>query len=133
RKKMRDSLGIETLEIGHTMDTALKIRGVLGQNGIVAMLLDRHLGRDRVDVTMFGRTTGFLRTPAMIALLAGTPKLPCFLERREDDRFVGLCGDPLWVDASLPPDQAVQRATQAFATQLEARIALRPHLWYQFY
>src|SRR6266853_530245 len=55
RRRMRESLGIETLQIGQMLETALQIRRLLAANGIVAMLLDRPIGRDRVDVTFFGR------------------------------------------------------------------------------
>ena len=57
------------------LETGLRIRGILAANGLVAMLLDRELGKDRVDVTFFGRPTWFLRTPAMIASLSGAPML----------------------------------------------------------
>jgi lauroyl/myristoyl acyltransferase len=133
RRCMRESLGIETLEIGQTLETALQIRRLLAANGLVAMLIDRPVGRDRVDVTFFGRRTGFLRTPAMIAYLSGAPLLPAFMIRQADGRFDGTFGDPIAVDASQPTERAVQTATQAFATQLEGQIRKGPHLWYQFY
>jgi KDO2-lipid IV(A) lauroyltransferase len=133
RRRMRDSLGIDTLEIGRMLDTALHIRRLLAANGVVAMLLDRHLGRDRVDVDFFGRRSGFLRTPAMIGYLSGAPLLPSFLIRQADGRFAGVCGDPIRVNTALPPEEAVHAATQAFATELERRIRKHPHLWYQFY
>jgi lauroyl/myristoyl acyltransferase len=133
RRRMRDSLGIETLEIGQALETALKIRRVLAANGLVAMLLDRHLGRDRVDVTFFGRRTGFLRTPAMIAYLSGAPLLPSFMIRQLDGRFLGVCGSPIHVDTSASPEESVRTATQAFAAELEGRIREHPNLWYQFY
>jgi KDO2-lipid IV(A) lauroyltransferase len=97
------------------------------------MLLDRHLGRDRVDVTFFGRTTGFLRTPAMIGYMSGAPLLPAFMIRQADGRFLGAFGDPIVVDSTKPTQAAVQEATQAFATQLERHIRAQPQLWYQFY
>jgi KDO2-lipid IV(A) lauroyltransferase len=133
RRQMRDSLGIETIEIGRMLDTALQIRRALNANGVVAMLLDRHLGRDRVEVEFFGRRTPFLRTPAMIGYLAAAPLLPSFMIRLEDGRFTGVCGAPIRVDTSLPPEESVRRATQAFAGELERRIRAFPHLWYQFY
>jgi len=133
RQRMRESLGIETLEIGQMLETALHIRRLLSANGIVAMLLDRHLGRDRIDVTFFGRPAGFLRTPAMIGYLSGAPLLPAFMIRQSDDRFVGALGDPIVVDSTKPTGDAVREATQAFAIQLEARIRAQPQLWYQFY
>jgi KDO2-lipid IV(A) lauroyltransferase len=133
RRRMRESLGIETLEIGQMLETALQIRRLLADNSIVAMLLDRYLGRDRIDVTFFGRPTGFLRTPAMIGYLTGAPLLPAFMIRQADDRFVGALGDPIMVDSTRLTEDAVRAATQAFATQLEDQIRTNPQLWYQFY
>ncbi|PYR14041.1 MAG: hypothetical protein DMG00_05050 [Acidobacteria bacterium] len=133
RRRMRDSFGIETLEIGQMLETALRIRGLLSANRIVAMLLDRHIGRDCVEVTFFGRSTAFLRTPAMIGYLSGAPLLPAFMIRRPDGRFDGLFGEPIRVDASQSTEKAVHAATQTFARQLEHHIRERPHLWYQFY
>jgi lauroyl/myristoyl acyltransferase len=133
RRRMRESLGIETLEIGQMLETALTIRRLLAANGIVAMLVDRHLGRDRIDVTFFGRPAGFLRTPAMIGYLSGAPLLPAFMIRQADHRFVGALGDPIVVDTTIPTEEAVRTATQAFADQLEDRIRANPQLWYQFY
>jgi KDO2-lipid IV(A) lauroyltransferase len=133
RQRMRESLGIETIEIGQMLDTALQIRRILSSNGIVAMLIDRHLGRDRVEVTFFGRPTQFLRSPAMIASLSGAPMLPSYMLRQADGRFIGVCGDAVRVDPTLPIEEAVRVATQNLATQLEGRIRANPHLWYQFY
>ena len=133
RRRLRESLGIETIEIGQSLDTALQIRRILGGNGIVAMLIDRCLGRDRVEVSFFERPTWFLRTPAMIARLSGAPMLPSYMLRQPDGRFIGACGDPIRVDPSLPTDESVRAATQRLATQLERRIRAAPHLWYQFY
>jgi len=133
RRRMRDALGIETLEIGHMLETALQIRRVLSSNTIVAMLLDRHLGRDRVDVEFFGRPTAFLRTPAMIGYLSGAPLLPAFMIRQRDGRFLGSLGEPIFVDPTRPTDVSVCDATQRFADQLQQQISANPHLWYQFY
>lgn len=133
RRRMRESFGIETIEIGRMLDTALQIRGVLTANGIVAMLLDRHLGRDQVEVTFFGRQTKFLRSPAMIAYLSGAPLLPSFVIRQPDGRFAAVCGVPIRPDTTLATEDSVRQMTQAFASALEDRIRQHPHLWYQFY
>jgi lauroyl/myristoyl acyltransferase len=133
RRQMRDSLGIQTIEIGRMLETALQIRRALAANGVVAMLLDRHLGRDRVEVEFFGRRRSFLRSPAMIGYLSGAPLLPSFMIRQTDGRFLGVCGAPIRVDTTLPPEESIRHATQAFAVELEGRIRAYPHLWYQFY
>ncbi len=133
RRRMRRSLGVETLEIGQMLDTALRVRKQLASNGVVAMLLERHLGRDRVDVQFFGRQAGFLRSPAMIAYMSGAPLVPAYMLRQADNRFEGSIGEPIIVDTTRPVDEAVKVATQAFASQLEVRIRANPQLWYQFY
>ena len=48
RREIRDRLGVDTIEVRKSLDTALQIRRRLADNRIVAMLMDRHLGRDRV-------------------------------------------------------------------------------------
>jgi KDO2-lipid IV(A) lauroyltransferase len=133
RRDIRDALGVETLEVRQSLDTALQIRKRLSDNGIVALLMDRHLGRDRVQVDFFGRPTWFLRTPAVMALMTGAPLVPCFIERIGDARFQVSNSEPIYVTREVGRDNAIQWATQKFANQLEARIRRQPHYWYHFY
>jgi lauroyl/myristoyl acyltransferase len=133
RRRIREKFGIKSIDIGHMLETALFLRRVLAANTVVAMLLDRHFGRDRLDVTFFGRPAPFLRSPAVIARMSGAPLLPASMIRQPDGRFVGWFGTPVFVDASRPGDEPLQRATQAVAAQLETQIRMNPHLWYQFY
>jgi lauroyl/myristoyl acyltransferase len=133
RRRIRDSLGVETLEVRRSLDTALQIRKRLSENRVVAMLMDRHLGRDRVQVQFFGRPAWFLRTPALMAYLSGAPLVPCFIERMHDTIFSVTNTEPIYVDARASRDEAIQRATQRFADQLEHRIRQQPQYWYHFY
>jgi len=133
RRRLRESFDIETIEIGRVLETALQIRRFLAANTVVAMLVDRHLGRDQVEVTFFGRPTLFSKSPAMIACLSGAPLLPSFVIRQPDGRFAAVCATPIRPDPALAPDESVRQMTQAFAAELEARIRAHPHLWYQFY
>ena len=133
RRRMRESWGIESVEIGHSLETALRLRRILASNGLVAMLIDRHVGRDRIDVNFFGRRTFFLRTPALIASLSGAPLVPASMIRQPDGRFVGWLGEPVLVEPGPDGEQSQRRATQAIATQLEQQISQYPQLWYQFY
>ena len=84
RREIRDRLGVDTIEVRQSLDTALQIRRRLADNRIVAMLMDRHLGRDRVQVTLLGRPAWFLRTPALMGYLTGAPLMPCFIERTDE-------------------------------------------------
>ena len=69
RRRMRESLGIETLEIGQMLETALQIRRLLAANGLVAMLLDRHIGPR-------SRRRDVLRTADRLSADAGDDRLP---------------------------------------------------------
>lgn len=133
RRGIRDNLGVETMEVRRSLDTALQLRRRLADNRVVAMLMDRHLGRDRVQVNFLGRPTWFLRTPALMAYLSGAPLVPCFIERIDDTHFGISNTDPIYVEAGADRDEAIQRATQLFADQLEERIRRQPQYWYHFY
>jgi KDO2-lipid IV(A) lauroyltransferase len=133
RRDIREQMGIDTLEVRQTLETALQIRRLLGENRFVAMLIDRHLGRDRVPVTFFGRRTWFLQTPALLGYLTGAPLVACFLERDRPGHFQTRAVGPIIVDRSLPRTEAVQQATQQIATAIEERVRANPHSWYHFY
>ena len=133
RNETRAAMGVETLEVRQSPVTALQIRRTLAQNRVVALLVDRHVGRDRVEVTFFGRRVWFLHTPALLGYLTGAPLLPCFLERIGPASFTTIALEPIYVDRSCPRELAIQEATQRVATGLESRIRLKPHLWYHFY
>jgi KDO2-lipid IV(A) lauroyltransferase len=133
RQEIRARMGIETLEVRQSLDTALQIRRLLAENRFVAMLIDRAIGRDRVPVTMFGRQTWFLQTPAVLAYMTGAPLVPCFIERVGPGRFTTLAHPPIAVDRRLPREEAVQKATQQVAATIEARVRANPDAWYQFY
>jgi lauroyl/myristoyl acyltransferase len=133
RKQIRDALGVETIEVRQSLDTPLQIRRQLQHNRVVAILMDRHLGKDRVAVTLLGRPAWFLRTPALMGYLSGAPLMPCFVARVEGGRFKVHVGEPIYVRTDLPRDEATQVAAQQFADILTERIREHPEYWYQFY
>jgi lauroyl/myristoyl acyltransferase len=133
RLEIRDQIGAETIEVRQSLDTALQIRRCLGENRVVAMLVDRHYGRDRVPVTLFGRRAWFLRTPFVMGHVTGAPVLPCSVERRGPGRFAIHPGAPIYLDTNVPRDEAIARAAQLVADGLEHRIREHPEFWYQFY
>jgi KDO2-lipid IV(A) lauroyltransferase len=133
RLTIREALGAETIEVRQALDTALQIRRCLTENRIVAILVDRHLGKDRVPVTLLGRPAWLLRTPLLMAYLSGAPLLPCAIERIGPGRFKARPGRPIYVSRDLPRDEAVQAAAQDVASDLESRIREHPEYWYHFY
>jgi KDO2-lipid IV(A) lauroyltransferase len=133
RRDMRASLGVELLEVRESIDTPLQIRRRLAENRIVAMLLDRHLGRDHIAVDFCGREAHFLKTPSLLSYLSGAPMLPAWIVRHSDGRFRCLFDEPVWATRGGDREATLRCATQAIADKLAARIRQYPHLWYQFY
>jgi lauroyl/myristoyl acyltransferase len=133
RREIRDLVGTDTIEVGQSLDTALQIRRRLADNWIVPILMDRHLGRDRVEVEFLGRRAWFLRTPVLMGFMTGAALLPCFMERIGPGRFQIHAGVPIVVHRDRPRDEAIQAAAQDFADQLGARVRVHPEYWYHFY
>ncbi|MEO6238779.1 MAG: lysophospholipid acyltransferase family protein [Vicinamibacterales bacterium] len=133
RQEIRDLIGVEAIEVRQSLDTPLQIRRALAQNRFVALLVDRHVGRDRVAVTFLDRQAWFLRTPVLLASLTGAPLVPCFIRRIGRGRFHALPGRPVLVRTDLPRDVAIQTAAQDIADQLGEQVRLHPECWYHFY
>ena len=132
REKLREKLGVRTIEVRRYLETALVIRSRLRNNEIVAMLMDRPLGKDHVDVSFFGRQTPFLRTPALLASLSGAPLVPCFVFR-EGNGFSVECGPLIRVAGRGDDDASIRNAVQTIATMIETHVRRHPQMWYQFY
>jgi len=133
RNEIRGRMGIETIEVRQSLDTPLKIRAALARNRFVALLVDRHMGRDRVPVMLFGRRAWFLRTPMLIAALTGAPMAVSTVERSGPGRFHAWMGPPIAIPAGMAKDEWIPLAAQQIADQIEERIRRRPECWYHFY
>lgn len=133
RLEMRERLGVETIEVRQSFETPLKLRRALAENRVLALLMDRHLDRDRVAVDFLGRRAWFLRTPALMAYMTGAPLLPCVIERIGPQRFRIVNEEPVWVSRDGDREANIQAAAQRVADALAVRVRARPDLWYHFY
>ena len=133
RREIRDLLGVDTIEVRQSLDTALQIRRRLADNHVLAILMDRHLGRDRVEVRFLGRPAWFLKTAPLMGFMTGAPLVPCFIERMAPGRFRVRPGTPIAVARDRPREEAIAIAAQDFADQLSTRVRAHPEFWYQFY
>ena len=133
RNQIRGRIGIETIEVRQSLDTPLRIRAALARNRFVAILVDRHMGRDRVPVTLFGQRAWFLRTPLLIAALTGAPIAISTVERSGPGRFYAWMSEPMTMPASMARDEWIPLAAQQIADQIGERVRARPECWYHFY
>ena len=127
RHRVRAELQADTIEVRQSLDTPLQIRRRLNEGRTVAMLMDRHVDRDRVPVTMFGRRTHFLGSPALLAYLTGAPLVPIFLVREGRGRFRARPQEPILIDRDRQPRRAgpACRAAGGDAARTRDRSAAR--------
>jgi KDO2-lipid IV(A) lauroyltransferase len=133
RHRIRNTLGVQTIEVRQSLDTPLRIRAALADNRFVALLVDRHMGRDRVPVTLFGRRAWFLRTPLLIAALTGAPIAVCSVERAGPGRFLARLEEPVSIPQGAAREEWIPGAAQQIADAIAARVRARPECWYHFY
>ena len=106
-------------------------------NAAACVLASRQAGLKDFWFTLWGDDGAYCEFDSALAGLAFGAEVAyagdAFDEVRLARRFAAVCGNPIRVDDALPPDAGIRVATQAFATDLEARIREHPQLWYQFY
>jgi len=133
RQRLRERLGVESIDIGSSMATAFKVRSAVDAGRAVALLVDRAYPEDRVRVPFFGRPTPFLRSPALLARFCDCEILPGFFLRNPDGSYFNVWGEPLSHDPAASPDEDAVRLMSRVASDLERVIRLHPTQWFNFY
>jgi KDO2-lipid IV(A) lauroyltransferase len=133
RLQLRERLGVESIDIGTSMATALKVRAAVERGRAVALLVDRTYPEDRVLVPFFGRSTPFLRSPALLARLCGCDILPGFFLRNSDGSYFNVWGEPITADTSQSADDDALRIMSRVAADLESVVRAHPTQWFNFY
>ncbi len=133
RLAVRQQLGVESIDIGTSMATALRVRQGIEKGWAVALVADRAYDEDHVVVPFFGRPTRFLRSPARLARFCDCAILPGFFMRNPDGSYEGGFGEPLRADPSAGADADAVRLMSAVAATLERVIRARPTQWFNFF
>ncbi len=133
RREIRDRLGVESIDIGSSMATALRVRAAVDRGCAVALVADRAYEEDHVVVSLFGRPTRFLRSPALLARFCRCPILPGFFLRGPDGSYRSAWGEVLEPDDRLDPDADAARLMGAVAATVERVVREGPTRWFNFY
>jgi lauroyl/myristoyl acyltransferase len=133
RHELRERLGVESIDIGSSMATALRIRKAVDAGRAVALLADRSYPEDRIVVPFFGRPTPFLRSPALLARLCGCRIRPGFFVRNPDGSYQNFWGAPLAPEPSRSAEDDAARMMGSVAAELEKVVRARPAQWFNFY
>ncbi len=126
--RQRAALGMEVVALGG--DTARVLLGALRDNRIVALVSDRDLTGDGVEVDFFGESTTLPAGPAMLALRSGAPLLTLAVYFLPGGRHHAVIRPPLPIDRSGRLRDDIARITQDLAHEFEALIEAAPEQWH---
>lgn len=126
----REQLGLEVLPLGK--ETVPQLLKALRRNELVALLADRDVVGDGVEVMFFGERTKMPGGPAMLALRSGAPLLPCAVYCDRRDRHRPLLLDAIPTDRRAGLREDIVRVTQDLATAFEHLILKAPEQWHVF-
>jgi len=126
--RQRRALGIDVVPLN--ADAGLQVLRRLRSNDVVALVCDRDINGDGVEVEFFGEATTLPSGPAMLALRSGAALLPTavYFDRRRGHRAVVRSPIPLTREGRFRDD--VARITQLLANELEALIRRAPDQWH---
>jgi lauroyl/myristoyl acyltransferase len=124
---LRRSYGMEIVALGPQAGTAT-IRA-LKANHVLALLSDRDLGGDGIEVEFFGERTTLPAGPAVLALRTGAPILPAAIYYRDGLRH-GVVKPALDTARRGTIREDVARITQDVAHALEDLIRESPTEWH---
>jgi KDO2-lipid IV(A) lauroyltransferase len=102
----------------------------LRDNGLLALVCDRDLRGDGVDVEFFGEHTTLPAGPATLALRTGAVIVPVAVYFRPHGGHHAVVRPPLDTSRQGSLREDVARITQALAREFEGLIAAEPQQWH---
>lgn len=128
--KLRNGLGLHVVPLGPS--SAVTILKTLRSGGIVALLSDRDLTHDGVEVSFFGEQTTLPAGPVTLALRTGAAVLPATIYFAGRRGHHGVIRPPMALDRSESLRDDIRRHTQTLAYELEGLISAAPEQWHLF-
>ncbi len=126
----REAIGIRVLRLGP--GAAAELLATLRRGGPVALLADRDLTGDGVEVQFFGERTTLPAGPAVLALRTGAPLLPCAVFHLRGGGHRGLILPAIDTHREGRLGADVARVIQLLAADLERLIRRAPSQWHVF-
>ena len=127
----RRVMGMSIMPLYDDRDVGRELIRLLSEDEVIALVADRDLKGRGVEVEMFGETRLMPSGPALLALVAGSPLLPC-ATYHTDDGWVVHIGAPLQIERTDVLRDDVTTLTRALASRFERAIAAAPTQWHMF-
>jgi phosphatidylinositol dimannoside acyltransferase len=125
----RESLGVEALPHVGDEDLSTTLQDRLRAGHVVALVADRDLTGNGLEVEFFGRPAKLPVGPALLARRTGAEVVPAWSwydgtrTHLQFEKSIPVRGD-------VPVRAALQEATQEYATRLEAVVREHPRDWH---
>ena len=125
--ELRDRVGLTV--VPHGPGAGAAVLRALRNNEIVALVSDRDLARNGVEVDFFGERTTLPAGPATLAVRTGAVLLTCAVYYTRDGHH-GVARPPIDTTRRGSLREDVARITQALASEFEVLIRRAPEQWH---
>lgn len=124
----RRGLGMEVLGLGEP-DVLRTLARRLKEGRVVALLGDRDISRNGIEVRLLGEPASLPAGPALLSIMTGAPLYPVGMWF-EGDQFLGQVLPQVEVPLGLPRQAQVRAMTQELADRLGEAIVQHPSSWH---
>jgi KDO2-lipid IV(A) lauroyltransferase len=127
----RRALGMEVMTLGDTTRVVRRLQRRLAQGWIVALLADRDLTGNGIEVEMFGARRRVPAGPALLALATGAPLMVCPVYTTAAGWRIHV-GAPFTMKRSGDHAADARALSQRMAGEFERAITINPSDWHLF-
>lgn len=124
----RRTLGMDVLAVGDT-DIVRQLVRRLREGRVIALLGDRDISRNGVEVNLLGEPARLPAGPALLSIMTGAPLYPVAMRFTEEGSR-GEVASRVEVPEGLPRAEQVRVMTQEIADALGAGIRRSPQDWH---
>jgi lauroyl/myristoyl acyltransferase len=128
--KLRERVGMRVVPLGPR--AMAELAEALARNDVVALVCDRDLTREGIEVELFGERTTLPPGPVLLALRRNCPLLPVAIYAERDGRHRALIRPPVELERTGRLRADVVAGLQRLAKELELLIAEAPEQWHVF-
>ena len=122
----REMTGSKVVAKGFSVREVIK---ALRDNNVVAMLSDQDAGANGTFVNFLNRPASMAQGPVTLGLKTGAAIMPTFMRRKDYDRHVVECGEPLQLVNTGDKEKDLKANLEGIADILEGHIRRFPEQW----
>ena len=124
--RYREMAGSKVIAKGFSVREIIK---ALRDNSVVAMLIDQDAGANGTFVNFLNRPASMAQGPVTLGLRTGAAVIPTFMRRKDYDRHVVECGEPLQLVNTGDKEKDLKVNLESISDILESYIRRFPEQW----